>query len=58
MLSGYKTYIMAGVGVIGAVAGWLVGDLTIAEAGQIALTAVLASTVRAGVSTESKKKGE
>jgi len=46
MLKGYKTYITAGLGVIGAVAGYLVGDMTIAQAAQAVLTAVLAATLR------------
>lgn len=51
MLKGYKTYIVSGLGVIGAIAGYLVGDLDIAQAGQAALTAILAMTVRHGITT-------
>lgn len=54
MLKGYKTYITAGVAILGAVAGYLVEDLTIAQAAQLIVTAVLGVTVRdaigAGVS--------
>lgn len=46
---GKKTYITAAVAVIGAVASYLVGDLALADASQIILTAVLGATVRAGV---------
>ena len=46
MLKGYKTYIVAAVAVIGAIASYLVGDLAMADAAQLALTAVLGATVR------------
>jgi hypothetical protein len=49
MLKGYKTYITAGVAVISTVAAYLVGDLAIADAAQLVLTAILGATVRAGV---------
>ena len=49
MLSGYKTYIVAGVAVITAVAAWLTGDATIAETIQLAVTAVLGATIRNGI---------
>lgn len=48
-LKGKKTYIVGALGVIGAVASYLVGDATAAEAGQAALTAVLAMTLRNGI---------
>ena len=32
MLAGYRTYILAGVGVIAAVANYLVGDSSLSEA--------------------------
>ena len=49
MLAGYKTYIVAAVAVIGAVASYLTGDLTLADAAQMALTAILGATIRNGV---------
>ena len=49
MFSGYKTYITAGVAIIGAVAAYLVGDASIAETSQLVLTAVLGATVRHGI---------
>lgn len=55
MLKGYKTYIVAGVAVISAVAGYLVGDLTLAEAAQLVVTAAIGATVRAGVADAAKK---
>jgi len=49
MLKGYKTYIVAGVAVISAIATYLVGDASIADTAQIVLTAVLGATVRNGI---------
>lgn len=49
MLAGYKTYIVAAVALIGVVASYLVGDMTLAEAAQGGLTAVLAATLRNGM---------
>ena len=46
---GKKTYITAGVAIIGAVAAYLVGDLALAETSQLILTAVLGTTIRHGV---------
>ena len=48
-LAGKKTYITAGLGVIGAVAGVLTGGLSYFEAAHIILTSVLGATVRHGV---------
>lgn len=50
-LAGYKTYIVAAVAVITAVAGYLTGELSAVAAGQAVLTAVLGATIRHGVST-------
>jgi hypothetical protein len=49
VLKGYKTYVVAAVGIIAAVAGYLTGDLTIAQAGQAVLTAALGATIRHGI---------
>jgi hypothetical protein len=49
MLKGYKTYIVAGVAVISAVASYLVGDLALADAAQLVLTAILGMTLRNGI---------
>ena len=49
MLKGYKTYVAAAVAVITAVAGYLVGDISVAEAAQLVLTAVLGATIRHGI---------
>ena len=52
LLKGYKTYIVAGVAVIGAVASYLTGDLGLADAIQLAVTAVLGATIRSGVANK------
>lgn len=51
MLSGYKTYITGAVAIIAAVGAYLSGVDTIAQAGQLVFTAVLAMFVRNGVAT-------
>lgn len=55
MLKGYKTYILAGVTVIGATASYLVGDLTLVEALNLAIPAVTGAFVRNGISTALSK---
>ncbi len=52
MLIGYKTYILAGVSIIGAAASYLVGDLPLADAVQLAVTAGLGATLRGGISSK------
>lgn len=54
MLSGYKTYITAILAVIGAIGGYLSGDLTLAAAAQLGITALLAAFIRDGVNTAAK----
>lgn len=49
MLKGQKTYLVAGLAVLGALVSFLVGDLAAADAAQLALTAVLGATVRHGI---------
>lgn len=55
MLKGYKTYIMAGVTVIGAVAAYLVGDVGLADTAQLVVTAIVGATIRSGIKTETTK---
>ena len=57
ILSGYKTYITAGLTILGTVAAWLTGtfDGTIGEAVNIIVTAVLGITIRAGIKADSSK---
>ena len=52
MLSGYKTYITAFVAVVGAVGAYLTGDMSIQDAAQIVVTALVGAFVRAGVKSE------
>ena len=49
MFSGYKTYIVAAVAVIGAVAAYLVGDATLPDTIQLVVTAVIGATIRNGI---------
>ena len=49
MLKGYKTYIVGTLTALGAIAGYLVGDASLADAIQLAVTAVLSMTVRNGI---------
>lgn len=54
-LKGKKTYITAFLAVLSAVAAYLTGDATLAEAGQLAFAAIMAATVRSGIKTETAK---
>jgi hypothetical protein len=51
MLSGYKTYIVAALSLLGAAGGFLDGDLTLVAALNIAVPAVLAMTLRNGIAS-------
>ena len=51
MLSGYKTYIVGVLAVLGAVAGYLVGDAALADSIQLVVTAILGMTIRNGVAS-------
>ena len=46
MLSGYKTYIVAAAAVIGAVAAYATGESSLEAAISVAISAILAATVR------------
>ena len=48
-LKGKKTYVTAALAVAGAAAGYLTGEATVAQAAQMAITAVLAATLRHGM---------
>ena len=54
ILSGYKTYILAAMGVLSAAIGYLTGDLSLADAGQLALTSALGATIRGGIKADVK----
>lgn len=51
MLKGYKTYILATVTVIGAAASYLVGDISLMDALNLAVPAVSGAFVRHGINT-------
>ena len=55
MFSGYKTYILTAVTVIGAVAAYLVGDADIGATIQLVVTALMGAFIRHGVATASVK---
>lgn len=55
MFSGYKTYILTGVTVIGAVAAYLVGDADIGVTVQLVVTALMGAFIRHGVATAPAK---
>lgn len=48
-LKGKKTYVVAAVTIIGAIGSVLTGDLAIADAVQLAVTALLGATIRNGI---------
>ena len=48
-LQGYKTYIVAGLAILGAIAGYFTGDLDLAGALQTGVAAIGAMTMRAGI---------
>jgi hypothetical protein len=52
MLKGYKTYITAGVAIIGAIAAWLVSDLSMVDAIQIIVPAAIGMFVRVGIANQ------
>ena len=48
-LQGYKTYLTALASITGAIASVATGNLAIADAVQVIITAVLAVTLRSGI---------
>ena len=54
MLSGYKTYLIAGAAAITAIASYLAGDATLAETIQLVVTAAMGATIRSGINTAAK----
>lgn len=55
-LNGNKTYLVALGGVLGALSGWLTGAMDPTEAARLAFEAVLAATIRHGISTATTPK--
>lgn len=51
MLSGYKTYIAGALTILGALGGYLTGNLAMDQAVNLVVPAILAMTVRHGIST-------
>lgn len=49
MLKGYKTYIVAALAVISAAASYLVGDIPLSDALQLAFTGLIGATLRNGI---------
>lgn len=54
ILKGKRTYIAAGVTALSAVAGYLMGDLSMADAAQLVVTAIMGATIRNGVKNDTK----
>jgi hypothetical protein len=48
-LAGKKTYVVAALAVLGALAAYLTGDLAATDAGKVALDAILAACIRNGI---------
>ena len=55
MLIGQKTYIVATLAVIGAIAGYLVGDVSPADTIQLIVTALIGATLKAGQAELARK---
>lgn len=54
MLSGYKTYLIGALTILGALGGYFTGNLAPEQAINLVMPAILAMTVRNGISTASK----
>lgn len=54
-LKGKKTYVVAFMAILGALASYLTGDTTANDAIKIGIDAVLAATIRHGITTEAAK---
>jgi hypothetical protein len=52
-LAGKKTYISAGLTILGAIAGYLTGDVSAGQLFQLVSTAILASGLRNGIANNS-----
>lgn len=50
MLTGYKTYITAIVSIVGAVGAYLSGEISLVDAAQLIVPAVLGAFLRKGMS--------
>lgn len=54
VLEGKKTYVVGAMAILGALASYFTGEIDLANALQLALTAILGMTIRHGVTTETK----
>jgi hypothetical protein len=54
MLSGYKTYVAGALTILGALGAYLTGNLAPDQAINLVVPAILAMTVRNGISTTAK----
>ena len=52
MLSGYKTQIAAVLAILGAIGAFMTGEMALADAAQIVVTAVIGSFLRMGVASK------
>lgn len=55
MLKGYRTYILGGVAIIGAIAAHLVGDVGLTETINVVIGAAMGMFIRSGITTEVAK---
>jgi hypothetical protein len=54
-LKGKKTYVLGGVAIIGSLASYMVGDISLTEAAGAIWAGITAMTLRAGIKTEVSK---
>jgi len=57
VLKGYKTYVLAAIGLITAVAAWLIGDLATPDMIEAVFAALAAMTLRAGIAKSGSDPG-
>lgn len=55
MLKGKKTYVVATLGILTSVAAYLTGDASLGDTLQHVFEAVLAMTIRSGITTKAAK---
>lgn len=51
MLKGYRTYVLGGVTIIGAIAAYLVGDVSLTDTINLIVTAGMGVFIRSGINT-------
>lgn len=55
MLKGYRTYILGTVTIIGGIAGYLVGDVSLTETVNLVVGAAMGMFIRSGINTAVEK---